>query len=70
MKCVMCNRPLIRQAAKLVTRGGVLWLGPKCALKAGLMPIAVRVRAAKQPRQPAVDVERDRKAVDWIEEVV
>lgn len=68
----MCNRPLLREAAKLTTRGGVLWLGPKCAIKAGLMPIAVRQRSAsqpRQPRQPKPEVRRDPQTVDWVQEV-
>lgn len=66
MRCLMCNRPLLREAAKLTTRGGVLWLGPKCAIKAGLMPIAVRQRSASQPRQPKPEVQRDPATVDWV----
>lgn len=68
MRCVMCNRPLLREAAKLTTRGGVLWLGPKCAIKAGLMPIAVRQRSASQARQPKSEGQRDPVTVDWVQE--
>jgi hypothetical protein len=51
----MCNRPLDKPAAML----GRLAIGPKCARRAELL-----LPAKKQPA-----VERDRRTVDWIEEV-
>ena len=57
MRCAMCNRPLDKPAAML----GKLAIGPKCAKRAELLLPA--------KKQPTVEVDRDRKTVDWIEEV-
>ena len=45
MKCVLCSRGLF-QAAVLI---GSYPVGPKCARRAGLMPIAARKIGAVRP---------------------
>ena len=62
MRCAICNRPLLRAALSITTRGGVLAIGPNCAAKQGLS-----VRRKRKPRR--VEVERCRATVDWVSEV-
>jgi hypothetical protein len=50
MRCVMCNRPLIRQAAP------GLMIGPVCAAKRGLLPVIAKTRPS-----PVIPVTRKRK---------
>lgn len=45
MKCILCSRSLF-QAAVLI---GAYPVGPKCARRAGLMPIAAKKLGAVRP---------------------
>ena len=45
MKCVLCSRPL-NTAAVLV---GIYPVGPKCARRSGLMPLAARRTGLVKP---------------------
>lgn len=38
MKCVLCGRPMVQPAVTIADRP----VGPKCARRAGLMPLALR----------------------------
>ena len=62
MKCILCGRALL-QAAVLI---GAYPVGPKCARRAGLMPIAARKLGAVRPG-PAYRKSATRQEVDQIE---
>ena len=67
MKCVRCDRPLLRApAATIPTAGGAACWGPKCAVLAGLI--------RPKRRGPNVITRRRRKAagtaqIDWVEQL-
>ena len=58
MRCVACGRTLLLPPAALV--GGYAY-GPKCALRAGLLP--------RKERAHASEALRDNKTRDWVQEV-
>jgi hypothetical protein len=45
MKCVLCSRSMLRPAVLI----GAMPVGPKCARRAGLMPLAARKLGAVRP---------------------
>ena len=59
MRCIACGRALLLPPAVLV--GGYAY-GPKCALRAGLMPHKERAHAS--------EALRDNKTRDWVQEAV
>lgn len=59
MRCIACRRTLLLPPAVLV--GGYAY-GPKCAMRAGLMP--------RKERAHASEALRDNKTRDWVQEVV
>ena len=59
MRCIACGRVLLLPPAVLV--GGYAY-GPKCALRAGLLP--------RKERAHASEAMRDNKTRDWVQEVV
>lgn len=59
MRCIACGRALLLPPAVLV--GGYAY-GPKCALRAGLMP--------RKERAHASEALRDNKTRDWVQEAV
>lgn len=64
MICARCNRPLFRlPGVTIPSRSGVLYMGPKCAEIAGLVP-------AKRPRVLSASIRaavRDIRQLDWVE---
>ena len=58
MRCIACRRVLLLPPAVLV--GGYAY-GPKCAMRAGLMP--------RKERAHASEALRDNKTRDWVQEV-
>lgn len=59
MKCNRCNRPLIRFALSVQTRGEVIGWGPDCARK-----VFKEQRKRRDKRQHG---ERDQMTVDWVD---
>ena len=59
MRCIACRRVLLLPPAVLV--GGYAY-GPKCALRAGLLP--------RKERAHASEALRDNKTRDWVQEAV
>ena len=59
MRCIACRRVLLLPPAVVV--GGYAY-GPKCALRAGLLP--------RKERAHASEALRDNKTRDWVQEVV
>ena len=57
MRCIACGRALLLPPAVLV--GGYAY-GPKCALRAGLLP--------RKERAHASEALRDNKTRDWVQE--
>jgi len=62
MKCVLCGRGL-KQAAVYI---GEMAIGPKCARRAGLMPLAVRKTGAVRPG-PAYKRSATRQELDQLD---
>ena len=58
MRCIACGRALLLPPAVLV--GGYAY-GPKCAMRAGLMP--------RKERAHASEAVRDTQTRDWVQEV-
>ena len=58
MRCIACRRVLLLPPAVLV--GGYAY-GPKCAMRAGLMP--------RKERAHASEAVRDTQTRDWVQEV-
>lgn len=59
MRCVACRRVLLLPPAVVVA--GYAY-GPKCAMRAGLMP--------RKERNHASEAVRDTQTRDWVQEVV
>ncbi len=59
MRCIACGRVLLLPPAVVV--GGYAY-GPKCAMRAGLMP--------RKERNHASEAVRDTQTRDWVQEVV
>lgn len=59
MRCIACGRVLLLPPAVLV--GGYAY-GPKCAMRAGLLP--------RKERAHASEAMRDNKTRDWVQEAV
>ena len=59
MRCIACRRVLLLPPAVVV--GGYAY-GPKCAMRAGLMP--------RKERNHASEAVRDTQTRDWVQEVV
>ena len=57
MRCLRCNRPLLRFAVSVQTRDGPQGWGPDCARK-------VMRRAVRERKAEAV---RDEITIDWVE---
>ena len=62
MKCVLCSRSM-RQPAVLI---GAMPVGPKCARKAGLMPLAAK-RAGSVRLGPAFRSHATRQETDQLD---
>jgi len=45
MNCVLCNRPMLQPAVLI----GAMPVGPRCARKAGLMPLAAKRAGSVRP---------------------
>lgn len=59
MRCIACRRVLLLPPAVVVA--GYAY-GPKCAMRAGLMP--------RKERNHASEAVRDTQTRDWVQEVV
>ncbi len=62
MKCVLCNRRLLSAAVTI----GNMPVGPVCARRAGLMPLAARKTGAVRP-SPAYKRSATRQELDQLD---
>ena len=62
MKCVLCNRRLLSAAVTI----GNMPVGPVCARRAGLMPLAARKTGAVRPG-PAYKRSATRQELDQLD---
>jgi hypothetical protein len=66
LRCLRCNRPLVRFAASIQTRDGLLGWGPDCAKTVTVTPARpVRGPRAELRQRP---LPRDPRQLDWVEE--
>lgn len=65
MRCLACNRPLLRYAASIQTRDGLRGWGPTCAKAVVIRP--TRTRWPVIESQPRRRVVADESQLDWIE---
>lgn len=63
LHCALCGRPM-DQAAVLI---GNMPVGPKCAHRAGLFPLAKRKSGLVFPVIPSARPKRDQKTMDLFE---
>ena len=62
MKCVLCNKPMLRAAVLIAG----MPVGPVCAKRAGLMPLAAKKRGAVTPG-PAYRKHATRQELDQLD---
>jgi hypothetical protein len=62
MKCVLCGRSMFRPAVTI----GTMPVGPKCARRAGLMPLAAKRAGSVRPG-PAFRSHATRQEVDQLD---
>ncbi len=60
LRCAICSRPLLRPKVTL----GAMNVGPKCAVRAGLIE-----RKARTPIHDRPTVIRDKYTRDWVKEL-
>lgn len=63
MRCLRCDKPLVRFAVAIPTREGLRGWGPKCA-----RTVLVQAKATAMAKAKAAPP-RDPRQVDWIEQV-
>ncbi len=61
LRCAECHRPLLRFAASIKTRNGLIGWGPTCAKVFG--------RVMNEPKPERSAVKRDKRTIDWVAEV-
>lgn len=65
MNCVSCGRAILKKpAVTIASRKGPRFMGPKCALKAGLIERKRRTKLASTS-----PIQKDQAQVDWVTEL-